>query len=500
MGRRQHAADASGPGCIFYLVLFFIFLWASAMEKNTENTRHYAPARVRTDLYDQMKNFVDQHSDQEALTALSVVVDQDKKRFASHVAAELDRFDLLQKLIKRGDPVSPQDKSGRTPLHLAMAGKCDKAVEVLLEAGADLKAYTRNGYSILHHAARYGYYEVAKAALRNGADPSLEAYGGWTPLHYASREGHLKIVVLLCENGADTSKTIDYGWTAGDLAFGKQFEVARYLQSRGAKFSTSHLINEFQLVDGWPFFSPQEVGELSGTDPLFKAVAEDSSEKLAELKEYGADFNIRNRAKTPLLCLAVLHQKFNVAFYLLKYGSDPDAVDANGKNALIYAVEANNGDFVKEILKKKPDLSHADSSGNTALYYAVSLLYNDIAIELIDSGADIFAENNFGQGMMHAATANSNDQMFVVLIKNGCDVNHLDIRGNTPLHLAVINDNLSVVETLLKNGADFAIRNNRGETPEMLAKNSDIARVLKNRFEIEGQNPAERQLPAEVIR
>lgn len=500
MARRQRSEDTSGPGCGFFLTLFIIFVLIAVSKDDGGNNSRSSLARVNKDAYEKVLAFVESTADKEALSAFGAIVDRQKGRTLMHVAAELNRPELLLELIKRGDPVSPRDKNANTPLHIALSRKCDSAVEVLLKAGADLKASTSNGYTILHHAARYGYYHVAKAALRAGENPSAEAFRGWTPLHYAAREGHLKIVVLLCENDADTSMTIDYGWTAGDLAFGKQFEVARYLESRNARFSTEHLIAEFNLVDGWPFFGPQSIGELSHENPVFRAVAEDSPAKLAELKEYGTDFNVRNRAKTPLLCLAILHKKFNAASYLLNNVSELDAADENGKNALIYAVESGNKKFAQDLINKKPDLSLADASGNTALYYAIAQRQNDIAIELIDRGADIFAENNFGQGMIHAATANSNDLMFSILIKNGCDVNHLDIRGNTPLHLAVINNNLAVVETLLKNGADFSVANNKGKTPEMLAKNSDIAGILKNRFEIEGQNPAERQLPAEVGR
>lgn len=100
--------------------------------------------------------------------------------------------------------------------------------------------------------------------------------------------------------------------------------------------------------------------------------------------------------------------------------------------------------------------------------------------------------------MIHIASENSNSMMFEVLISNGCDVNQEDVNGNTPLHLAVKNDNIPMISALLKNGADFAVINNRGKTALQLANSQAARNLLSNRFEIEGQNPADKQLPAEV--
>lgn len=502
--RRQHQQEAPGNGCfmvIFVLVMIFSYINNDSDESST-GTRYASNSRSLTQSEKTLRQVRDESDDviieANRLGRMTGAVDFERGRTLVHIAAELNRYELLQKLISQGESVSPRDKKNNTPLHVAMAMKHAESVEVLLKAGADLKAATTNGYTILHHAARYGYYNVAKAALKAGANPSATAYAGWTPLHYAARENHLKIAVLLCENGADTNATIDYGWSPGDLAFSKSPDITSYLQSREARFSTRQLINEFKLVNGWPFASQKEIIDLPHDNPVFEAVAADSPTQLAELKNQGESFDIRNKAGTPVLCLALANGRLQAAGYLLKHTSDLDACDPNGKNALIYAIEGNHDVLVHEILQLKVDLSHADRSGNTALHYALAGSRNEIATELIDRGANIFAENNFSRGMIHVATENSNSLMFAILISNGCDINQEDIHGNTPLHLAVKSDNPAMVEALLKNGADFSIVNNQARTPLMLAKSDLVRNLLQNRFEIEGQNPAERALPAEV--
>ncbi len=500
---RRNRQNNKEPGCGFYLFIIIVVVlnaWYDGVEKKSPEAG-VARGRAAADPSETMiKNSTDEQIvDQARKGNLAEVIDQAKGRTAMHLAAQLNRHELIKKLAENGEKVSPRDKGNATPLHIALEKGNAEAAEVLLKAGADLKATTRNGYTILHHAARYHNYNVARAAVKAGANVSADAFGGFTPLHYAARENQLKIAILLCENGADLNATISQGWSPGDLAFSKSKEITRYLQSRGARFSQQQLINEFKLVDGWPFFDNREIiGFPDSNNPVFAAVDKDSVPELEELKSLGVDFEISNRAGTPLLCLAIANAKLQAADFLLKNAADLAACDANGKNALLYAIEFRQKELAIKIITARANLSHADQSGNTALHYALATSQNDIAAQLVNHGADIFAENNFAQGMIHIASENSNSAMFEVLICNGCDVNQEDIRGNTPLHLATEKNNIPIITALLKNGADFAVVNNSGKTALKLAKSDEARALLSNRFEIEGQNPAERQKPAEV--
>ncbi|HNX74186.1 MAG TPA: ankyrin repeat domain-containing protein [Candidatus Rifleibacterium sp.] len=498
-GKRHNKQD---PGCGFYLLLIVIIALNAYFDSNDKKSGSGTTGRApKTDAAVQL---ISDQSDEDLLAwqkkgRISSIIDHGKGRTALHVIAQLNRHEILKQLLARGEPPSPRDKGNATPLHLALENGHSEAAGLLLRAGADLLAVTTNGYSILHHAARYGNYEVAKAAIKAGANLSAEAYAGFTPLHYAAREKHLKIAILLCENGANTDARINYGWTPGDLAFSKSPEITRYLHSRGAYFSQHVIINEFKLVDGWPFFAEDQIIAIpDDEDPVFKAIDADAPEELARLHNDKCNLKITSKAGTPALCLAIANKKLQAADYLLKNAADLEAADANGRNALLYAIEFRQPALAKEIIKRKPNLSQADQSGNTALHYALASSQNELAVELIDHGADIFAENNFSRGMIHIASENSNSMMFEILISNGCDVNKEDIHGNTPLHLAAKSDNIAIIAALLKNGADFSAVNNKNLKPEQLAKSDAARALLSNRFEIEGQNPAERQKPAEV--
>lgn len=414
-----------------------------------------------------------------------------------HVLCAGDRHEVLKQMLMRGAPADAHDKQGDTPLHIAMRNNSDKCVDLLLRNHADIRSKNKDGYSILHAAAVYGYYDVAKAALRAGT-PINEAHHSFTPLHSAACNGKLKLVVLLCENGGDIHSRVSQGWTAGDLAFGRYPEIVSYLASKGASFSKDYLIKKYELASGWPFHGHSEIINLSGNHPAFQAIRDDSPDKLAALNHKIIELDITSQSGTPLLILAIANNKFAAAEFLIDYTKKLDEADANGKNALMHSLIVGNKNISRRLIKKGIRLDHIDNAGNSALHYAVEKCENDLVAEMIDKGSDIFAVNHFARGMMHVAAENSNEVIFTTLIANGCDVNQEDVRGNTALHLAAAENNTRILQALLTNGADFAVKNLRGKLAVDLASSQETLQLLRRRFEIEGSNPATRELPAEV--
>jgi len=84
------------------------------------------------------------------------------------------------------------------------AARSIKALNILIEAGADVNEKDEYGHSPLHLTARRGYLRVAKLLIEKGAN--LEAKGGtWeeTPLSLALRHGKLEMATFLIEKGAN---------------------------------------------------------------------------------------------------------------------------------------------------------------------------------------------------------------------------------------------------------------------------------------------------------
>lgn len=118
--------------------------------------------------------------------------------------------------------------AGDTALHFAAAAYRPQMVEVLIRAGANVRAKNRRGGEPLH-AAAFGspgsvrWDPAAQAAtivclIQAGADPNAQNMDGATPLHRAVRTRCAGAVRVLLEHGADRSMRNKNGSTAIDLA------------------------------------------------------------------------------------------------------------------------------------------------------------------------------------------------------------------------------------------------------------------------------------------
>ena len=120
-------------------------------------------------------------------------------------AAALGRGDALKRALDTGAPVNGYAYDGWTPLHLAAFFGHRPAVELLLEAGAEISASSRNAMTNtpLHAAVAGGHGDVAILLLERGASVDAADAGGHTPLHIAAEGGNVPVVRALLERGAD---------------------------------------------------------------------------------------------------------------------------------------------------------------------------------------------------------------------------------------------------------------------------------------------------------
>ena len=145
-----------------------------------------------------------------------------------HVAAFNGRSNMLEMLLSLGADVELRDGGGRTVLHHAAASQSPKgvlgvllaskarefvnardlcgrtplhnigsaeAVDMLVDAGAEIEARDAKGWTPLCWAAYAGKYEVAEALLRRGAAPHAKGNEGETPVDLA-KEKRLQHLLL----------------------------------------------------------------------------------------------------------------------------------------------------------------------------------------------------------------------------------------------------------------------------------------------------------------
>jgi len=136
-------------------------------------------------------------------------------------AAALCRMDELQALLD-ADPslLEAISDDGFTPLHLAAFFGQVKAVELLLNRGADCDPVSTNAMAVhpINSAAAGAHEVVVHLLLDHGADADATMAGGFRPLHAAAHNDRPTMVRLLLDRGADPNARTDEGATPADVA------------------------------------------------------------------------------------------------------------------------------------------------------------------------------------------------------------------------------------------------------------------------------------------
>ncbi|KAI1481780.1 ankyrin [Daldinia eschscholtzii] len=127
--------------------------------------------------------------------------------------------EIVDFLVRAGEPVDAQDPGGLTALHFASKFVHPDLVQQLISYGADVSMVNTEGLSALHFVSQYDssinqrgrtitypsiHAELIKRRshtahilLAHGADPSAPDESGFTPLHYACMGGFFEVVLLL---------------------------------------------------------------------------------------------------------------------------------------------------------------------------------------------------------------------------------------------------------------------------------------------------------------
>lgn len=138
--------------------------------------------------------------------------------------------------LARDEPtaVGRRSPDGWPALHLAAHFGHGDAVDALLEARADVRAYSDNHErNTALHAALAGRAttRIVSRLLAAGADVNARAGGGYTPLHIAAFGGDVVMVNTLLAHGASAEARADDGRTALAIADEKgHVHVARRLR------------------------------------------------------------------------------------------------------------------------------------------------------------------------------------------------------------------------------------------------------------------------------
>ena len=406
---------------------------------------------------------------------------------ALHWASRWDDLETSDLLIKAGANVKAANRFGATPLSLAAINGSAAMIEMLLNAGEDANSVvSETGDTVLMLAAKTGKPEALEVLLRHGADVNKTNANGQTALMWAASQKNADAVKVLIDHKADVN----------------------------ARTKAAPPPRPMDTI----FSAPYPVG---GMTALLFAVRQNDRKSAEFLINAGASINLGAQDGTAPILVAVMNGHYALADYLLQKGADPNAPDSKGRAALFAAVDMRNlewstrpappekdpmteldlikslvghGANVNQRLSKKIPLRGqpsfdgrwANMIGATPLWRAAQS--DDVAVMklLKESGADpkiastdgttvlmVAAGVGWSDGQSHGSPAEAPEALRLC-IDWGLDVNAKNEVGYTALHGAAFRGANDVVKFLVDHGARMDVKNQEGRLPVNMAEGMHI--------------------------
>lgn len=354
---------------------------------------------------------------------------------AIFLAAASGNVNDLQRELRKQQNIELRDEEyQRTPLHWAVSGGHETAVQLLLAHGANANATEpAHGRTPLLLAVTTGAEPIAKQLIKARADVDAVDMRGDTPVLVATRMREAGMLKLLLEAGADVNvQTWSRSETALLIASKKGWEDMTDLLIQHKATTT--------LVDD-ERYTPLRYALENGHTSIAQALAaEEALERPGD-----AETILSEMAET----LRVEAEDF-----------DPYK-DLGPGESLLKAMKDEQPDFALGILGKHADfnIDTKDDDGQTTLFWAASENNIEITRRLLDRGADVNAVNAQSWTPLMAAAERGHEEVGIYLLDKGAQADCQDEDGFTPLHLAASEGCVGLVERLLDAGVDPNVQN-----------------------------------------
>lgn len=254
-------------------------------------------------------------------------------------AAYHGHLEIIKLLISRGADVNTSN-NGETALLAAVRGAQTKVKQLLIEAGADIRAVTtdwatdteatleiidhllRNGLEIeiraddgrtpLHEAAFYGRVELMNGLIARGAKANTKDKWQDTPLDRACLNSYIEAVKCLVSHRAQINTHSSGCEGLGRAARNGHLDLVTFLLNSGAK-PPSASNAEPELLPKVVQLLLNHGSSVRGPRSLLRAVVMDSVQVVAQLLDRGkiSKQEIKS-SKTPLR-LAILSKKIRTS-------------------------------------------------------------------------------------------------------------------------------------------------------------------------------------------
>lgn len=391
---------------------------------------------------------------------------------------------VLKELLQRKVDLECLNKASATALYTAIQWKNATVVNILLEAGANVKTGTGSPLKSLpvHQAVQTGQLQVLRKLIEYGADiNATSADTQWTALHYACREGQLDMISFLIASGALLNERDAEGNTPYLIAASsknwhvvhKFFATPADLAARNLKgFNALHFAifhGSIATVEILEKKSPSLVGDVIDSkgeicgSTLTLAIQSGSMDLVDKYWHEGAEKFVNDRGYGLCHC-AVISTSNNVRSFLLTKSID---------------WELDSGKWLS--LPTEPEYFHLFLR---PIHFAASNRFESAIAFLKDHDLipdiNVLTRGTEGYSPLHMAALGNKSSTIKLLKDYGANLDTKSRRDEqTPLHIAAKWGYLQNVIALLEAGCSPNLTNAHGMTPELLAIENGHDEVVK---------------------
>jgi len=276
----------------------------------------------------------------------------------------------------------------QTPLHAAIKKDAFDIAKLLLEKGADpnirINEYKHQSDTICH-AIQYSSLEMLNLLIKHGAKIALDINRYF---YIACNRNRIDMLDRLLEFGANIN-SIDFGefintgiadWLLNNnININQQSKATgKYPITLSLAYPNNHTRTNRLLSLG----ADVNIPNLDGDNALTYAIRNRDTQTVIMIltngKNIDVDYALPKKENNTLLHVAILHQKYDVAKELIKFGANVNALNWEGNTPLHMGVTRGNVDMCEFLVKSGADFYVQNNEGVTAYGLAEAKKFNDI--------------------------------------------------------------------------------------------------------------------------
>ena len=366
--------------------------------------------------------------------------------------------------------------------HAVARENIDYAAQKRLAASLSLSHSQRYFPDSLEEAVHSGTPDQVLGFLEQGADANGQLPGTELPyLYFCLNQGDLEKARYLLAHKANPYLENDNGTTIFDLALSKnsvvlldfvlqhsssnqwrqRYEnVSRPVIHRLAR-SNQRGVLQILLKYGWNINQPNG----NGNTPLMEVVRQGNVDMLHYLIENKADLYHKDKQGRDALHVAIRNKLPDALHVLLRAGLKPQHRYKKDMTALMFAITQKNLPAVELLARTGSDFNAVNAEGENALVIAMSRRYFriDVFESILKLGINVNSLDKNGQSLLARAVYDRCYLCVDKLLAQGADVNEggqhttpdFDSFSWPPLFWAVEKQDTYLVEKLLKAGANI---------------------------------------------